>query len=208
MALVKATLTNISTDDDSDPIEVQFNPTEYSMTRGASYAEVAVPGLSVPLLQFVRGETQTLNMELFLDGSDARQSVASALDDLRSFVEIDEDLHAPPVCEFQWGDTLFQGVVTTLNEKFVLFGESGEILRARVTVTMKSYVPPEVQARTLNRQSPDREKTRVVKEGDRLDFIAFEEYGDASLWRVIARRNNLARPRILTPGLVLEIPAI
>jgi len=208
MALVKATLTNISTDDDSDPIEVQFNPTEYSMTRGASYAEVAVPGLSVPLLQFVRGETQTLSMELFLDGSDARQSVASALDDLRSFVEIDEDLHAPPVCEFQWGDTLFQGVVTTLNEKFVLFGESGEILRARVTVTMKSYVPPEVQARTLNRQSPDREKTRVVKEGDRLDFIAFEEYGDASLWRVIARRNNLARPRILTPGVVLEIPAI
>ena len=208
MALVKATLTNISTDDDSDPIEVQFNPTEYTMTRGASYAEIAVPGLRMPLLQFVRGDAQTLSMELFLDGSDDRQSVADSLEDLRGFVEIDEDLHAPPVCEFAWGDTTFQGVITSLNEKFALFGESGEILRARVTVTMKSYEPPEVQARTLNRQSPDREKTRVVKEGDRLDYIAFEEYGDPSLWRVIAKRNNLARPRLLTAGVVLEIPAI
>ena len=55
-------------------VEAQFNPTELSITRGANYAEVAVPGLRQPLLQFVRGETQVLTAELFFDGTDTQTS--------------------------------------------------------------------------------------------------------------------------------------
>jgi len=210
MALVRATLKNVSVDppDPPDGIAVQFNPTEYSITRGANYAEIAVPGLRLPLLQFVRGEAQTLQVELLLDGSDERRSVADRLRMLRNFIAIDSDLHAPPVCEFAWGDTTFQGVFTTLTERFTLFDDAGSILRARVTVAMKRYVSADVQYRELNLQSPDRTKTRVVRAGDRLDLISAEEYGDASLWPVIARHNDLARPRVLTPGTVLEIPPL
>src|SRR5258708_5941816 len=48
-------------------IEVQFNPAEYSMAKGAQFAEIAIPGIDAPILQFVRGQTQTLTMELFFD---------------------------------------------------------------------------------------------------------------------------------------------
>lgn len=53
-------------------IDVMFNPTEFQITRNVSYAEVGVPGLSMPLLQFVRGEAQALQLELFLDSSDRK----------------------------------------------------------------------------------------------------------------------------------------
>lgn len=53
-------------------IDVMFNPTEFQITRNVSYAEVGVPGLSMPLLQFVRGESQALQLELFLDSSDRK----------------------------------------------------------------------------------------------------------------------------------------
>jgi hypothetical protein len=210
MNLQPARLRNISVDTPDPPegIPVMFNPTEYSISRRVNYAEIQVPGLQVPLLQFVRGEAQTLQVELFLDGTDARESVREHLDALRSFVTIDSELHAPPVCQFQWGEVTFEGVVTDLEEKFALFDEEGNVLRARVSLTLKSYTPAEIQAREVNRQSPDRTKTRVVREGDRLDQIAADEYGDPALWAPIARANRLERPRLLQPGTVLVIPPL
>lgn len=58
-------------------IDVMFNPTDYQITRNLSYAEIGVPGLSMPLLQFVRGDAQTLQLELFLDSSDRKTPSAS-----------------------------------------------------------------------------------------------------------------------------------
>ena len=37
-----------------DPLEVQFNPTEYSLSKSNQFAEVAIPGLDSPVVQFVR----------------------------------------------------------------------------------------------------------------------------------------------------------
>src|SRR5260370_8050152 len=48
-------------------INVQFNPSEYTLTKGAQIAEIAIPGIDAPVLQFVPGQTQTLSMELFFD---------------------------------------------------------------------------------------------------------------------------------------------
>jgi nucleoid-associated protein YgaU len=48
-------------------------------------------------------------------------------------------------------------------------------------------------------------KARIVKEGDTLDWIAHEEYGDAAMWRFIADTNNINNPKILKPGQTLSI---
>lgn len=226
------------------PIEVMFNPTEYSITRNVNYAEVAVPGLAMPLLQFVRGESQQLSLELFLDSSDRKgtglsiPSVPPALElgsphaspelvptdkwtqlatsphaehrlmALRRLAQIDAELHAPPVIEFAWTQVRFRGVITGFTEKFTMFDDKGNIVRARVTLQIKSWSNPDSLFQEPPRQSPDRTKTRVVRAGERLDMIAAEEYGDPARWTVLAKANSLTRPRILTPGMLLLVPPL
>jgi len=51
-------------------------------------------------------------------------------------------------------------------------------------------------------------KTRTVHAGDRLDLIAWEEYGDATRWRLIAEANDITDPLHLPSGQVLAIPPI
>jgi hypothetical protein len=213
MGLELATLTNVSKA--AQPaIKVQFNPTEYGIDSGSSYAELKVPGLKMPLLQFVRGDAQTLSFELFLDGTDKRASnnpddtVEGRLRKIRAFVTIDPDLHAPPVCLFQWQQVRFQGVVTSLKEKYTLFDESGKVLRATVTLTLKSYQAVEVQLREMGLMSPDRSRVRILREGETLDRIANEAYGNPRLWRPIAEANGIDRPRFLDPGTPLKIPSL
>ncbi len=213
MALELATLTNVSKSGQT-PVKVQFNPTEYGIDSGSSYAELQVPGLKTPLLQFVRGEARTLALELFLDGTDKRasgnpdDSVEGRLGKIRAFVTIDPDLHAPPVCLFEWNQIRFQGVVTSLKEKYSLFDGSGKILRARVTLTLKSYEAVEVQLREMGLMSPDRTRVRVVRERETLNGIANEAYGNPRLWRAIADANDIDRPRFLVPGTPLKVPAL
>jgi len=214
VGLEHATLTNVSKAAPQPRVVVQFNPTEYGIDRGSSYAELQVPGLNTPVLQFVRGEAQTLSLELFLDGTDQRarsnpdETVEGRLEKIRAFVTIDEHLHAPPVCLFQWQHIRFQGVVTSLKEKYTLFDESGNVLRARVTLTLKSYEAVEVQLRTMNLLSPDRSRVRVVGDGETLAQLATEAYGNPRLWRVIAEANDIDRPRFLISGTALRIPAL
>ncbi len=206
MGLAKAKLWNVSVKTPTF-IEVMFNPTDYGIDRGANYAELDVPGLKTPILQFVRGEAQTLSLTLFLDGSDARKPVKDALKALRQFVCINGELHSPPVCLFEWGDVRFQGVVTSLKEKFSLFDSDGKVVRATVTLSLKSYEAVEVQIRDMKRESPDRTRVRSVRDGDTLAELANEAYGEPRLWRVLATENDIDRPRFLTAGLTLRIPA-
>ena len=206
MGLVKAKIVNVSVDPPQS-IDVLFNPTDYGINRGANYTEMPVPGLRTPILQFIRGEAETVDLELFLDGTNKRQPIEDDLKKLRRFVSIDSELHAPPVCRFEWGKVSFQGVVTSLKEKFQLFAEDGQVLRARVTLSIKSYESAEVQLRELRRSSPDRTRVRVFREGENLALIANEAYGDPRLWRVIARENNIERPRFVRPGTPLRIPS-
>ncbi len=45
----------------------------------------------------------------------------------------------------------------------------------------------------------------MVHEGQTLDWIAYQEYGDPAYWRHIAETNDLANPKDLRPGQVLKL---
>ena len=210
--LTLATLQDVSTSPPPPAVPVQFNPTDYTIDHGSRYAEMPVPGLSMPILQFIRGEAQFLNLELFLDATDARGNVHQSLAQLRKFVEIDGNLHAPPVCEFSWGNDAtfksFTGVMVSLREKFTLFNADGSVARARLNVSFKSYRSAEVQLRDLKLSSPDRTHVRVLREGETLAHIASEAYGDPRAWRTIALANGIERPRFVPAGTALKVPAL
>lgn len=211
MKLEKATITDVSHaagNPSRKVVTVRFNPSELSMDRASHYASMPVPGLSMPILQYIRGESDMLHLELFLDRTDQGSDIERDIAALENFVVIDGGLHAPPVVEFAWGKFAFTGVVTTLRQRMTLFSEDGRRLRARLSMSLKSYKAAEVQLRDLKLASPDRSHTRVLREGETLAHIAYEAYGDPRMWRPIALANGIERPRFIAPGTPLRIPAL
>jgi nucleoid-associated protein YgaU len=201
-----------------DVITVQFNPPEYTIAKAAQIAEIAIPGIDAPILQFVRGQTRTLALELFFDttrhgtGADA-VDVRKLSEEVAELGRIQAKHHAPPRITFTWGRGLsFRAIVDNVQQKFTLFTPGGVPVRATLTVTFKEYQTLEEQLTRLNLLSSDHTRRRLVRRGDTLSRIAFEEYDDATEWPRIAdhaaNRGKLGDLRRLTPGLEIEIPAI
>lgn len=207
MALTPASLTDVS-HANGRKVDVLFNPSDLSLDRGSHYASMPVPGLSMPILQYIRGESDVLHLELFLDRTSQGADIEANLQDLEGFTQIDGALHAPPVVEFAWGKFKFTGVITSFRQKMTLFAEDGRRLRTRVVLSLKSYKSAEVQLRELKLSSPDRSHVRVLREGETLAHIAHEVYGDPRMWRPIAEANGIERPRFVEPGTPLWIPAL
>src|SRR6201996_9831898 len=83
--------------------KVPFNPNNYSLSKANQIAEAAIPGLNAPILQYVHGNTRTLDMELFFDTYEKGTPVTWATDDIYDLLLIDPETHAPPICEIAWG---------------------------------------------------------------------------------------------------------
>jgi nucleoid-associated protein YgaU len=191
-------------------IKVLFNPTDYSLGKANQIAEAAVPGLDAPILQYVHGNTRTLDMDLFFDtyGDAAGTDVSVETKAVYDLLLIDPATHAPPICDIAWGSLKFRGVLDHVTGKFTLFLATGTPVRATLSVTFKEFIDVDALVRVQPTESADHRKTRVVKSGDRIDNIASEEYGDPGQWRPIADANDLDDPDQLRPGHVLVIPAL
>lgn len=204
MIPVKATITP----EGGQPIPVLFNPTQYSLDKGNQIAEIGIPGLSAPILQFVRGNTRTLTMDLLFDTYEQQQDVRTYTDQIYGLLGIKATTHVPPICTFSWSDFSFTCVLERVNGRFTLFLPNGKPARAILTVTFKEFIDVKIQVKNPPTESSDHTKTYTVKRGDTLSSIAAAEYGDAAKWRPIAAANRLDNPRILAPGRVLIIPPI
>jgi hypothetical protein len=210
------------TPDGGKTIQARFNPTQYTLEKGNQIAEFAVPGLGAPILQFVRGNSRTLSLDLFFDvyeppdpapqGLDLRKDgVRAYTNQVYNLLEIDPDTHAPPRCTIQWGNhspSEEKWVLERVSGRFTLFFPDGRPARATLSVSFKEYIPIDIQVRKKPNQSADHAKRYTVRQGDTLSSIAYAEYGDAATWRPIARRNAIANPRTIQPGLTLIIPPL
>ena len=196
-------------------VDVLFNPTEYRLSKSNQFAEVAIPGLSAPMLQFGHGNAQTLAMQLFFDTYDpqSNNSLAAKNEDVRThtrkvtdLLAINGSLHAPPICQFSWGKFVFIGVLQQADVRCTLFLPDGVPVRATVDVTFKQFYDGKKETGML--QSANYFKQYVVRPGDTLSGIAGELYDDPTKWRPIADENNIDDPLVIEPGRVLIVPAI
>lgn len=215
MALEKATITNTVS---GEIIPVLFNPTEYSLKRSSNFAQTAVPGLSAPIMQFVHGGMQTLDMELLVDtyedhreggrnttaGTDVRELTGT----ITQLMDIDPTTHAPPILLFAWGSLAFTCVLANVSQKFTMFLPDGTPVRARLTVTFNEFRNVDLEAKEIKRETADYSKLHVVGQGESLASIAQKVYENPALWRPIALRNRLTDPRDLPVGLRLVIPQL
>ena len=129
----------------------------------------------------------------------------NALADLARYVK---NLHQPPACILKWGKVkVFTGVLTDLKQTYTMFDSDGTPIRATADCTFME-VAMDSDAKRYELNSPDVDKTYVVRPGDTLDMIAAELYEDRKHWRTIADANRIDNPRRLTPGQILHIPKL
>jgi nucleoid-associated protein YgaU len=211
MGLEKARIVNL---DKNEEIPCLFNPNRYTLDKTNSWIENSVLGGNVSKLEFQGGQSETLGMQLFFDtnatGEDVRKYTNKVLD-LMSIEKGAQDMTSgkgrPPMVEFRWGGMwTFKAVITNIKQTFTLFRESGIPVRATLDVSFLQAKEVGIYAG----QNPTTVgipgyKHHIVKEGDTVDWIAFEEYGDCAMWRYIAETNHLDNPSSLKPGQILAI---
>lgn len=225
----KAALMATYSDGSMEIMDVQFNPTEFTLDKGAQLAEINIPGLDTPLLQFVRGQNEKLTVDLFFDTTEngtgaGATSVTTLTDAMYSLVKIEPDGHAPPVCTFIWNASFpgsdlppaagnqrrnhFQCVVESIKQKFTFFSPEGIPLRATLSLVLREYKTLDEQLDQLNLSSPNRTHSHVTALGDTLGGITARFYRRPTEWRAIAEANEIDDPRRLEPGRFLRVPPI
>jgi nucleoid-associated protein YgaU len=233
LTLLKARVQRFNADGtpDGEPFPVQFNPTEYTLSKAAQIAEIPIPGLDQPILQFVRGQTETMSLDLFFDTTEdgmgpGATPVTEKTDKFYELIKINKGTHAPPILRFTWGQEGFAGanfdgvwasqarsdgfqcVVESVKQRFTLFSSEGIPLRAVLSVSLREYYSLEEQINRIDFNSPDHTHSHVVQRGDTLARIAADKYDDPTQWRAIADHNGIIDPLDLKPGTVLEVPPI
>lgn len=208
-------------------IAVQFNPNQLAFNKGVQVADIPIPGLDSPLIQFVRGQNETLSVDLFFDSTEngmgvGATSVTGYSDQIYQLVKIEPDSHAPPICEFIWNDKFpgtdisenmgnqkrnsFKCIAESVRHQYTLFSPEGVPLRATVTVSLREYKTLDEQLSQLNLNSPDRTQVHIVQAGETLSGIAGQHYRRPREWRLIADANEIEDPRRMSPGAFLTLP--
>ncbi len=216
----QATIKNLDT---GESLECRFRPKEYSLSKTNSWPKDQKAAHNSPVMTFGGGQPATLQMDLLFDtyadgqgGSQAKDVRKEYIDKLWKMMYVVKELKdkeknkkgRPPKVQFNWGKALiFEAVITSLQVTFTLFLSDGTPVRATAKVTFQQIKDTE----NLPAQNPTSggiggERVWTVSEGDTLGYIAYQEYGDTSRWRLIAEANRLTSVRRLVPGTVLLVP--
>ena len=177
-------------------VSVLFNPEEYTVDRDTTFAQLPVPGLSAPVVQFLHGNAQTLEMELLVDTYEA-SSQAPASSDVRELtqkvvklMDIAPSLHAPPPVIFAWGSLTFTCVLQRCVQRFILFRPDGVPVRARLQVTFSEFRNAELEPH-LGRVARD----RAHRMSSPVSGSRNGRRGIASVWPVATARGSSSRLR-------------
>lgn len=185
----------------------QFNPERYALEKAANWEGADRRGT----LQYGGAGRKSITLELFFDTYDSGQDVRDVY--VRKLIALMEPTIAtsggkkrPPILLIGWGGFAFNCVLERLAQNYVMFDKDGKPLRAVVNATFKQFSTAEEDARS--NPSGDPTKTHVVRQGETISLISWQEYGDAGLWRIIADGNRIENPRDLEVGVRLAIPPL
>lgn len=197
-------------------VDCMFNPFEYTVAKSNQYEEKSRNNSNVPSVEFKKSGPQSLKLSLTFDTYEKNEDVTRTTNKLWKFMESstrqegNENVKVPPPeVAFEWGVFRFVAVITEMTQKFSLFKTDGTPVRAKVDITFTQHV----DVNDYPSQNPTSgggpiQRVRQVIAGDRLDTIAYEMYGDATKWRLVADYNQIEDPLALRPGQQLTIPQL
>lgn len=195
-------------------ITFQFNPRDLTLSKSAKWGRDAQKGgkkSAVP--QFSGAEPSKLALEMFLDASDTQDdSVVRTVEQLFACCVPTDESHqvkagCPPWVVFHWGAvTSFTAYVKSVSVKYTLFTTGGMPIRGTATVNLEE-IAGEQQGQNPTSGALAARRVHTVVAGDSLPSIAWREYGDPTIWRVVAEANDIDDPLRLPAGTALVLPA-
>jgi hypothetical protein len=213
MSLTKAFIKAI--DPPNSQVEFQYNPSKYTVAKTVEWNFQKQKGADVSPVEFVQGQGRTITMELFLDGLETNKDISESVEKLQAFMLVNDankkasNKPRPPRVEFHWagsGPKIFPSVIKSLNASYTMFHSDGRPARATVNLTLQEVSDKE-KKKGQNPTSMGNAGIRShrVVAGETLDVIAYNELGNAGLWRHIAELNRIDNPFDLKPGQHLAI---
>src|SRR5215213_2226160 len=170
------------------PIKVMFRPKELNISKQNNWQASNSPKTNAPKFEFKGGGAETLKLQLFfdtyIDKEDVREKYTTAIYRLMRIDEESRDKKTkkgrPPTVRFQWGKTVgFNAVITNISQRFSLFLPDGTPVRAVLDVSFQE-VEEDYKKQNPTSGGVGGERHWLVKVGDTLAFIAFNEYGDSN----------------------------
>lgn len=199
--LEKATIINTVT---NQKISVMYNPEEFKLDQGNTYAEVGIPGLNAPPIQYVRGRARTLTMDLFFDTYESGQDVRLYTAQVVNLLNTLPHTKAPPILLFSMGRFNFKCVLVDAGQRYTMFLRDGTPVRATMSVRFEEYVRVDITVQQGLFIGPPALHNFI--QGQTLSSLASDYLGDPTQWRAIAQANNIDDPFNIPPGTQLVIP--
>lgn len=208
----------------------QFNPTDFQISKQNNWETKPAVGTNAETVVFTGGAAQDISLKFLFDNTVPYASSGNRMgveqlgmpvteredyQTLKGFTEVDETTREgqhtnkghPPLLRVQWGKFIaFTAVITQFAEHYLLFASDGGVLRAEVSLTLKQALDESKKGPQNPTSYSEARRTWQVKQGERLDLIAYRVYGDATVWRLIAQANEIANPQKLHSGAILYLP--
>jgi hypothetical protein len=215
--LARAKIVNVDT---NETLMCMFNPDTYTFTKTNTWKAIDTKA-DLPVVEFQGGQVGKLTLDLWFDSNEKHaSSTLNAGDDIRNVTSKLWKMMAvsdsrknektqrgsPPLVRFEWGSLWsFKAVIESITETFTLFRSDGTPVRSQVKITMQQVDDGSFPAQNPTSGGTPGQHLRTVVEGETLAGIAYDAYGDATVWRHIAETNGITDPRRLRPGQVLLI---
>jgi Contractile injection system tube protein/LysM domain len=198
-----------------DRIECMFNPSEFTVTKGAHWINHQVQGRGQPEMRFVSATSGSFDLNLMFDTTQTGASVSKHTEVLLRLTEPNKNLPSadartkrPPFVWFSWGEwRSFKAFVSSVSVSFTYFASDGTPLRASASVSFMQPAKDDawpLQNPTSHTPAPHR--VHSVRRGESLDRIASIYYSSPTEWRAIADANHVTDPIRIEPGMMLVIP--
>ena len=117
----------------------QYNPTSLQYSRGATYVEISAPGMPYPRTQFVRGNSRTFPVELFMYDRPSTGLIADWRSFLEGFLppETNQAYEKPPEMLYCMAYFIRRCVLEDFQVNDELFDEKGNPVQTRFTLSLR-----------------------------------------------------------------------
>jgi hypothetical protein len=197
-----------------EPYKVLINPESVKLQRSIDYNEQQPPDSSTASQKYKHTASDKLSFDIVIDCTgivdSTRTNMATEISTLENIVFIYQGkIHRPNYVQIIWGkNTMFQGVLNTMDISYTLFRPDGSPLRAKVSMTFSQYLSPALASKKQGDESPDLTHLVTVTDGLSLPQMCQQIWNNENYYVQVAKFNGLNKFRNLKGISTMAFPPI